>query len=261
MRPLTTGGFGRHVAIALFFAVVTFVLAACAGGAPDDGSTTVSPRETSPAPASSPEPPGCPNPDGGTCLGVLQAGTYSTRTFQPKLTYTVPDGWANYEDDAGNAAFAPPGVNLSKVEQAVDDIFIMTIVAPATMNCEATADTNVPDTAKGVSSWLSHHPWLSTSQPKAVTIGGLRGYVLSVRPTSTGGIRCGGPVRSVPLVVGVGGTSQGDFWLAGPSDHALVYLLNFEGLPLGIVADSSGQYGPSLAADAKVVRQFRFAKR
>jgi hypothetical protein len=233
---------------------VGLVLAACSTAPTRAPGTSPTSRPV----ASSSSPPGCPNGDGGTCLGVLKAGTYSTRTFEPQLTYTVPNGWANYEDDQGNAAFAPPGVSLSKAQQAVDDILVMTIVAPATMSCETEADTDVPDTAKGVSSWLSRHPWLSTSDPKPVAIGGLRGYVLSVRPTATGGIRCGGPVRSVPLVVGAGGTSQGDFWLGGRTDHALVYLLNFEGFPLAIIADSNGKHGPSLAADAKVIRSFHF---
>jgi hypothetical protein len=42
--------------------------------------------------------------------------------------------------------------------------------------------------------------------------------------------------------------------------HALVYLLNFQGFPLAIIADSSGQHPPSLAADTKVIRHFHFAK-
>ena len=34
----------------------------------------------------------CPNPHGGICLGTLVAGTYKTSSFDPRLTYTVPDG-------------------------------------------------------------------------------------------------------------------------------------------------------------------------
>jgi len=240
-------------------AIVVAMLVATACGSSPTPPAAVAPSEHASMPASTSSLPSCPNGDGGTCLGVLKAGTYSTRTFQPRLTYTVPDGWANYEDDQGNAAFAPPGVSLSKVQEAVDDILVMTIVAPATMSCDAAADTDVPDTARGVSSWLSQHPWLSTTDPKPITIGRLHGYVLSVRATASGGLRCGGPVRSVPLVVGAGGVTQGDFWLGGPTDHALVYLLSFEGFPLGIIADSSGTHGPSLAADARVIRTFRFA--
>ena len=34
----------------------------------------------------------CPFPWGGKCLGPIPAGTYTTTTFQPSITYTVPDG-------------------------------------------------------------------------------------------------------------------------------------------------------------------------
>jgi hypothetical protein len=40
----------------------------------------------------------------------------------------------------------------------------------------------------------------------------------------------------------------------------LVYLLNFQGFPLAIIADSGGHHRPSLAADAKVIEHFHFAK-
>jgi hypothetical protein len=44
----------------------------------------------------------CPFVDGGTCLEAIDAGTYTTTTFQPSITYTVPDGWLNREDLPGN---------------------------------------------------------------------------------------------------------------------------------------------------------------
>ena len=44
----------------------------------------------------------CPNPHGGVCLGSLEAGTHSTTSFEPNLSYTVPEGWTNGEDLPGN---------------------------------------------------------------------------------------------------------------------------------------------------------------
>jgi hypothetical protein len=41
---------------------------------------------------------------------VLKAGTYSSRQFTPKLTYTVPaGGWANYTDEPGTYSLHHPG--------------------------------------------------------------------------------------------------------------------------------------------------------
>jgi hypothetical protein len=248
----------RTPAVRSVVCAAALVLTAC-GSASAPSASGTSPARASAVASTSPRP-ACPNGDGGTCLGVLKAGTYSTFRFRPRLTYTVPGGWANFEDNVGNFSLAPPGVSLAKASHAIDDIFVMTIVQAAAMGCEGAAETDVPDTARGIAMWLTNHPDLVTTGPRPVRIGGLKGYSLSVRMTSTGGIRCGGPLRSVPIFMGYG-DSQGDFWLGGPSDRAEVYLLNFEGFPLGIVADSSGEHGPSLTADAKVIAGFRFAKR
>jgi hypothetical protein len=203
---------------------------------------------------------GCPNAGGGSCRGVLKAGTYSTVKFQPKLTYTVPaGGWANYEDNPEFFSLAPPHVGLAKARNAVDDIMVVTAVQAAAMNCRGTA-ANVSQTAKAIAHWLAHHRGLSATAPRRVTIGGLRGYELSVAITPTGGVRCGG-VRSVPVIMALAAPQeQGVFMVAGSSDHALIYLLTSEGgLPLAIVADSNGPHGPSLAADAKVIKHFHFS--
>lgn len=53
----------------------------------------------------------CPNPnpdDGGTCLGPLKAGEYTTQQFRPRLTYSVPAGWDNEESLPGNFLLIPP---------------------------------------------------------------------------------------------------------------------------------------------------------
>ena len=44
----------------------------------------------------------------GTCLGELTAGTHSTSTLRPKLSYTVPVGWTNSGDKPGYMGLIPP---------------------------------------------------------------------------------------------------------------------------------------------------------
>ena len=67
---------------------------------PDPSAATSASPEPSAATSASPEL-ACPNPNGGDCLGEIPQGTHETTTFMPALTYTVPDGWANYEDLKG----------------------------------------------------------------------------------------------------------------------------------------------------------------
>src|SRR5262245_64709633 len=95
--------------IVIAAAAAVTVLTACGSGssaqpgAAEAGTPAVA--QTSSEPTARPT---CPNPEGQFCLGRLDAGTYSTVQFQPSLTYTVPAGWGNYEDMAGNFLLVPP---------------------------------------------------------------------------------------------------------------------------------------------------------
>ena len=190
---------------------------------------------------------------------MLKAGTYSSRMFHPKLTYTVPGGgWANYTDDQISFSLAPPGVSLAKAKQITDVILVLTTVQAPAMTCTPTADTKVPQTVKGVVRWLVHQKRLITSRPRRVKIGRLSGYSLTVHVARGRGIRCGGS-ESVPLLFPTNDPG-GEFSLLARSDRAKVYLLTFETLPLAIIADSAGRDGPSLAGDSKVINHFHFAK-
>jgi hypothetical protein len=55
-------------------------------------------------------------------LGALTAGTYKTRVFHPAISYTVPDGWKNFEDTPGNFLLVPPDGNLPGVNGGTSDL-------------------------------------------------------------------------------------------------------------------------------------------
>lgn len=233
------------------------MLGACGGGSSRGSDSGVAASSAaSSLPVSSP--PVCPNDFGGLCRGTLQAGTYKTERFRPQISYTVPPGgWANEEDNYGSFVLAPPGVPSSQVENATNVIIVWPGVEAAKMDCSSQPDTSVATTAKAIAQWLSHHPGLASTKPQAVTIGGHRGYVLSVRLAPRGGVRCGAPFRNVPLF----NNSNEDnvqIGIGGASDHALLYLLNMQDSALGIFADSTTPHRPSLAAEAKVIRSFHF---
>jgi len=195
----------------------------------------------------------------GSCRGVLKAGTYKSRVFRPKLTFTVPGhGWANYHDDMVIFSLAPPGVSLARAKSITDVILVLTTVQAPAMTCNPTADTKVPQTVKGIVRWLVHQKRLTTTRPQRVRIGGLSGYALTVRVARGRGMHCDG-LPSVPLLF-PSNDPGGEFSLRARSDTAKLYLLNFETLPLAIIADSVGQHGPSLAADNRVISRFHFAK-
>lgn len=195
----------------------------------------------------------------GSCRGVLKAGTYTSRMFTPKLTYTVPGGgWANYHDDNVIFSLEPPGVSLAKAKSITNLVLLLTTVQAPAMTCTPSADAKVPPTVRGMVRWLVHQKRLTTTTPRRVRIGGLKGYSLTVRVAPGHGLHCGG-LAGVPLVFPTNDPG-GEFSLRARSDRAKLYLLTFETLPLAIIADSVGQHGPSLAADSRVISHFHFGK-
>ena len=194
----------------------------------------------------------------GSCRGVLKAGTYSSRMFTPKLTYTVPSGgWANYHDDNVIFSLAPPGVSLATAKSITNVILALTTVQAPAMTCTSTANAKVPQTVRGMVRWLVHQKRLKTTTPQRAKIGGLKGYSLTVRAARGRGLHCGGPA-SVPVIFPTN-DPNGEFSLRA-NERAKLYLLTFETLPLAVIADSLGQHGPSLAVDSRVISHFRFAK-
>ena len=66
---------------------------------------------------------GCPNPDGGACLGAIAAGRHTTTRFQPELTYMVPAGWSNLEDYKGNYLLVQRAARLAGVNAETSDYY------------------------------------------------------------------------------------------------------------------------------------------
>ncbi|MBA2713966.1 MAG: hypothetical protein H0U55_10515 [Rubrobacteraceae bacterium] len=98
----------------------------------------------------------------------LRPGEYHSVKFKPALSFKVGKGWSNtaeelsdfielgYEGQTGFITFA----NVKEVFK------------PGT--------TNVVEAPKDLVGWLQHHPYLKTSKPEPVTLGGVRGEQLEV---------------------------------------------------------------------------------
>src|SRR5215213_6422489 len=98
---------------------------------------------------------------------ALHPGEYHSVKFKPPLSFKVGKGWSNAEEqlsdyinleqgDIGNLQFA----NVKEVYK------------PGT--------TNVVEAPKDLLGWLQHHPYLKTSKPQQVTVGGVKGEQLEV---------------------------------------------------------------------------------
>jgi hypothetical protein len=153
--------------------------------------------------------PPCPNPEGQFCLGKLDAGTYSTVQFQPALTYTVPTGWSNFEDLAGNFLLVPPTGHLKGVDAGTSDfIGVYRSVVAHDNTCPSAPAPGVGTSPAAIMKWLQRDPAFGASRPQPVTIGGLSGFVTDLRIAPSWKMTCryshGQPIA--PLIVGSSST-------------------------------------------------------
>jgi hypothetical protein len=183
--------------------------------------------------------PACPNPEGGQCLGALEPGTYTTVSFSPAITYTVPAGWTNGEDLPGNFLL-----------QLEDDIRYIGIFrdANAPYKCEEHPDPDVSQTVSDYTRWLRRHPLLHVTKPRPVALGGLHGVVMDIsKAPGTEGKGCAldETTTGVPFIIGGRGpASLHHVILDTPGWKQRLYLLRYRG---GNVAIEISPEGDSLA--------------
>lgn len=214
---------------------VALLLVGCASAeAPEPASpptqseaAVVSPT---PTPAAA-EAAGCPNPHGGACLGVLEAGEHRTTVFQPAITYTVPPGWTNYEDLPGNFWLFQTE-DLASQESAVGGSYlgIYQDAAAAALNCAEAPEQGVGRTPEALVAWYQSVPALTVTPPVPVTVGGLEGLQidLALADGASADMCTYGPYAGVPLIIG-SGVSQMHHVLLDELEVRLVILARGEG--------------------------------
>jgi hypothetical protein len=136
----------------------------------------------SPAPATASPPPDCPNPHGGACLGPLAAGTFTTRVFDPSITYTVPEGWENGEDLPGNfllyrAVDDPHGNEPTTYVGIYADVYAASQACIEGSEPPEAPEPGVSLAAREWIDWVTGLPGVdSRAGVQQVTVGGLTGW-------------------------------------------------------------------------------------
>jgi hypothetical protein len=192
-------------------AATALVMSGCAQAgtsASVESPAAVEPSDSA-QPSATPAPPNCPTGGGGSCLGPLEPGTYTTEEMVIPITYTVPEGWANYEDLPGNFLLVPPSGTLAGVNPGTSDFIGVYIgVAAAMGDCGEAPQPDVDTTPEAMMAWYADLPGLNMSAPKTVELGGLNGLVSDLEVDEAHATFCPyegfEDVPLVPLVVGVG---------------------------------------------------------
>ena len=157
----------------------------------------------------------CPATD-DNCLGVLDAGTYSSQFITPRLnpgaawdpvfggvTYTVPDGWANSADWPERVELVP----ASEVRPATEadrrrniGLFRQPTAMSQDKPCADTVQPGVTRTVDALAAWLGTVPGLVTTPPTAITIDGRPGKMLDLRLDPAWTKTCEGDPVPLPIV-------------------------------------------------------------
>jgi hypothetical protein len=144
---------GRVISLGLLMVLVVVALAACGG----------TEKEAKPPPL--------PEDD-----KALQPGEYRSEEFEPSLSFRVGDGWTNVPPESSEVLAIQRG---GAVMGQVNFFRLKEVYEPARKGMPNDVE-EAPKGPKGWVAWGRHHPYLRTSEPEQVEVGGVKGLQVDV---------------------------------------------------------------------------------
>jgi hypothetical protein len=138
---------GRVLSLGLLVVLVVLALSACGGG---EKKAKARPLPEDPK--------------------TLRPGTYRSEEFKPSLSFHVGKGWSSAPLEA------PDVLQITRGQTAgLSFLNIREVYKPY-----RTGTQNVVDAPKDMVGWTQQHPYLQTSKPEPVRVGGLKGLQFDV---------------------------------------------------------------------------------
>src|SRR3712207_2470825 len=138
---------GRVLSLGLLVVVLVLALSACGGG---EKKAKARPLPEDPK--------------------ALRPGTYRSEEFKPSLSFHVGKGWSSTPlEEASDALEITRGQTAGLGLGNVQEVYKPTRTV-----------SQIVDTPKDMGGWLQQHPYLQTSKPEPVTVGGVKGLQLEV---------------------------------------------------------------------------------
>ena len=172
-------------------------------------------------------------------------------TFKAPFTYTLPPGWT----------FAGEGAryfSLDATDEPGAKLILLSDVVAARSDCSDRPKRGVGTSSDAMTSWLSTHPALDATTPRAVTLGAAAGSWVDVRLAADWNQTC---PNGLTLV-----TRQPDgpqTWAINGDEKMRFYVLDLPGggtVTIVVGAPSASDFQHVIAEAAPVVESFDFHK-
>src|SRR5918995_2502810 len=100
----------------------------------------------------------------------LRTGVYGSEGFKPSLTFMVGEGWSTLPPEAIDTLFIVQGET-----RRIGFVNAWEVYKPT-----KTGALNVVEAPEDMVGWFQQHPYLQTSKPEPVTVGGVKGVQFDV---------------------------------------------------------------------------------
>ena len=101
---------------------------------------------------------------------ALRPGEYRSEEFKPSLSFRVGKGWSSTPLEASDLLHVMRGETAGLGFAVTHEVY----------KPSRTGSPDVVEVPKSLVGWLQHHPYLKTSKPEPVTVGGVKGAQFDV---------------------------------------------------------------------------------
>ena len=101
---------------------------------------------------------------------ALRPGEYRSEEFKPSLSFRVGKGWSSTPLEASDLLQIMRGETAGLIFAVINEVY----------KPSRTGSPDVVEVPKNLVGWLQHHPYLQTSKPEPITVGGVKGAQFDV---------------------------------------------------------------------------------
>ena len=145
----------QAIRLGLLVTLVVLVLSACGGSEPQANKPRPLPEDEK----------------------TLRPGEYHTEYFKPTFSFRVGKGWTTLPPEVPDALLLTWGETAVLFFANIQEVYKPT----------KTGTTTVVEAPEDMVGWFGRHPYLRTSEPKPVTIGGVKGAQFDVTTETLSG--------------------------------------------------------------------------